>query len=85
MSKCGIIFPRANDVHDISGCLREVGHLDQHICKDKDGKLIEWHYDIDCECGCWKDEFGNPCIVYDEVQPEDCIKYNRLEALKKNK
>lgn len=69
--KCSILFPQysACEPKDISGCIKENGHLDAHLFKATDGRFIEWEYDDECDCdSCLNDEDGQ-CIIYDEVNP----------------
>lgn len=70
-NNCDNLFPR-DDYYfkGASGCLREGGHLDEHVCKSKDGKYIAWDYDWTCGCeDCRTDSLNDMCIVYWEVQP----------------
>lgn len=67
MSECAIIFPRKNDIDDVSGCLKPEGHNDHHVCKNRNGELIAWQDDFECTCGCWDDDDGRPCGIYWKV------------------
>jgi len=69
MGKCYTLFPR-REVKDEHGCLKDEGHNDAHVCRNSDGKLIEWEEDYECDCGCWdewEDDGDAPCIIYSEV------------------
>lgn len=62
--KCGILFTRS-DFKDISGCLKAHGHLDHHICKTKEGDLMAYDYDFECNCDdCKTDDINDMCIIY---------------------
>ncbi len=63
---CGTIFP-GKDFKDDSGCLKQSGHNDHHVCKTPDERLMAWEDDYDCTCGCWQEDDGDPCMVYWKV------------------
>lgn len=70
-SICGILAPNHLSGHkDEYGCLKKHAHIDNHVFKDQNGKLISWEEDFSCECGCWdKYDAGDPdvCVLYIEV------------------
>jgi len=64
---CGTLFGR-RDFVDVSGCLKPSCHNDFHVCRTADGRLMAWHDDEECTCGCWdEDDFSSVCRVYWEV------------------
>ena len=74
MSKftCGILFPNdRNDqsITDDKGCIR-IGSHDKHLFVNKQtGKMVEWEYDLCCECGCTdniENDSSEVCIIYHE-------------------
>jgi len=68
MGKCSIIFSR-DDFKDETGCLKESGHFDHHICKTNKGTFMAWDYDWNCHCpDCKTDSFEDMCRIYWEVK-----------------
>lgn len=65
MNNCNIIFDRS-DFKDISGCLKENGHIGPHLCRNELNELVEWEFDYSCTCGCWDDDddYNGGCILY---------------------
>lgn len=68
LEKCNTLFSR-DDFKDVSGCLKENGHHDHHICETSDGTLIAWDYDWKCGCpDCRTDNINDMCMIYWEVK-----------------
>lgn len=70
---CGTIFTRINDFEDHSGCLKPSGHYGAHVCRTKQGGLMQWEDDYECTCGCWDDEddFENCCKTYSPITEQE--------------
>lgn len=64
--RCHILFLRGEFV-DATGCLKRAGHAGAHCCRTQDGTLMEWEYDLNCDCGCWADGDDGGCIVYERI------------------
>lgn len=71
-NRCYTLFVRHRHepgIHDEDGCLKQHGHLDAHVFKNKDGKLIAWDYDWDCGCDdCKSESLDDMCAIYKEVK-----------------
>lgn len=75
--ECSIIFPYPNDHVDKTGCLHKHHNDGLHVFRNEYGKLITWHEDGDCGCGCWDtyDEDGLSCLITWEVEKIEKPKY----------
>jgi hypothetical protein len=67
MEQCNILFTK-DDFNDTTGCLKEVGHYDHHVCMTDKRTLMAWEDDNACECGCIVgDDYSEVCGTYWEV------------------
>ena len=71
MNTCGVIFPRNHPCgpFDNDGCRLKHGHDGRHEFVDKNGKIIEWETDFECNCAdCQNEDANFWCIVYQEKE-----------------
>ena len=74
MTTCHILPPYYEiNFQGATGCTKPVGHDGPHDSTLKDGSVIEWETDWECEC-CIEEEIPDMCFVWkkkDEGKAQD--------------